>query len=263
MRENDELLLATAEAAAKEGGKLIRERWQQPRHVSDKGFRDWVTDADLAAQKAITDLILERFPQHAFLAEEEDATLATGGDVVWIVDPLDGTSNFSRQLPNFAISIAAAVDGVVKAGVVFDPLRREMFSAAAGRGSTLNGAPLHTSQTAELARAIIALDWSHSRARRQATLEALGRFLHHVHTVRALGTAALALAWVAAGRLDAYLNVYLHPWDVAAGALLVREAGGPVSDWQANPWALVGSPKACLGCNPRLQQQLLALIGGA
>lgn len=255
-------LLATAEAAARKAGDLLREQWQQPRRLEKKGLRDWVTDADYASQRTMTDFIRRRHPGHGFQTEEVDSELPETGDVIWLVDPVDGTTNFSRQQPNFSITLAAVAGGRVRAGVVYDPIRDEMFVAEAGGGSRLNGQKAAVSEVDGLEQAIVALDWAHAPAQRQQTLDVLGRFAHEVRTIRAIGSAALALAWVAAGRLDAYLNAGLQPWDLAAGALLVREAGGRISDWGGRPWTPDEKSTAGVASNGRVHDQLLALITG-
>lgn len=256
------VLLETAESAAREAGDFLRTAWQEPRQLEKKGFRDWVTDADYASQQIVTDLIQRRHPTHGFQTEEADGELPTTGDVIWLVDPVDGTTNFSRQQPNFTITLAAVAEGDVQAGVVYDPLRDEMFSAISGGGSTLNGGDITVSDRDVLERSVVALDWAHAPAQRQRSLDALDRYAHEVRTIRALGSAALALAWLAAGRLDAYLNPGLQPWDLAAGALLVREAGGQVSDWNGRPWTADSENTAGLASNGFIHDRLLALIAG-
>lgn len=255
-------LLDTAEAAARKAGALLREQWQQPRSLERKGFRDWVTDADYASQQIMTDFIRLRHPDHGFQTEEADGELPKRGEVLWLVDPIDGTTNYSRQQPNFSVTLAAVAGGRVQAGVVYDPIRDEMFSAASGRGSALNGQEMAVSNVGALEQAVIALDWAHAPEQRQRTLDALSRFAHEVRTIRAIGSAALALAWVAAGRLDAYLNAGLQPWDLAAGALLVREAGGRISDWNGESWRPEGKPTVGLASNGRIHDQLLTVIAG-
>lgn len=260
--ESTHTLLETAEAAARKAGALLREQWQQPRRLEKKGFRDWVTDADYASQQIMIDFIQRRHPDHGFQAEEADDELPTTGDVIWLVDPVDGTTNFSRQQPNFSITLAAVAADHVQAGVVYDPIRDEMFSAAVGGGSALNGQEIAVSDVGALERSIVALDWAHAPEQRQKTLDALRRFAHEVRTIRAIGSAALALAWVAAGRLDAYLNPGLQPWDLAAGALLIQEAGGRIGDWDGRPWTSAGKMTAGLATNGRIHDRLLALIAG-
>ena len=255
-------LLETAESAAREAGAFLREQWQKPRSLKRKGIRDWVTDADYASQQRLTEFIRRRHPDHGFQTEEENDDLPATGAVVWLVDPIDGTSNYSRQQPNFSITLAAIASGEVRAGVVYDPLRDEMFSAAAGAGSTRNGQSIVVSNVGDLERAIVALDWAHAAEQRQKSLDALVGFAHEVRTIRAIGSAALALAWVAAGRLEAYLNPRLQPWDVAAGALLVREAGGQSSDWVGKLWTPAAPTPTILATNGHVHDRLLALIAG-
>lgn len=258
-------LLQTAQDAATRAGSLARESWHRPRRVSRKGYRDLVTDTDLASQELISGIIRERFPTHGFLTEENDPTLPAGREVTWIIDPVDGTSNFSRGIPNYCISVAAALTpghspGSVLVGVIYDPERDELFSAAEGRGSYLNGREISVSPTTELGDAVVGVDWSRSRPLRQATLEAIASFAHHVHTLRAIGSAALALAWVAAGRLDLYLNRSLMPWDVASADLLIREAGGAITDLTGSRLDASGMSGACIASNGQLHHSFLNLL---
>jgi myo-inositol-1(or 4)-monophosphatase len=258
-------LLAVARETAVSAGDLVRKKLDQPRQTSSKGFRDLVTDADLAAQRLITDHIQQSFPSHGFLPEEENSALPTEGEVIWVIDPVDGTTNYSRQLPVFCVSIAAAVPGKgAVVGVVYDPMRQECFSGIKGEGAWLNGRSLQVNPITDLSQAIIGLDWSHNKTTRQSVLDSLPRFAHQVQTVRAFGSAALALAWVAAGRLDGYLNYNLQPWDTAAAGLLIHEAGGRLGHLDlANPtlpW--FEKNQSMLGSNGRIHQQLLEQVAG-
>lgn len=272
------LLLQTAEEAARQAGEFLREQWQRPRQLSRKGFRDWVTDADVGSQKIITDLIRGRFPDHGFVTEEYNPELPADGPVVWIIDPLDGTSNYSRQQPSFSVSIAAAskrgdwgleigesqspISNLqslsVQVGVIYDPLRDELFSAAAGQGSTLNGQPIHCSGVTEMIEAIVAMDWCRGPEQRQRSLDALGRFGLDIHTIRSIGSAALGLAWVAMGRFDGYLQLCLSAWDMAAGALLIQEAGGVIRDAAGSEWTLAAT--GCIASNGGIERPFLALL---
>lgn len=257
-------LLQTAQEAAVLAGQFLRDQWQQPRQLTNKGFRDWVTDADIGAQKIITDHIRTRFPDHGFITEEDNPELPPDGPILWYIDPLDGTSNYSRQQPNFSVSIAASLNAphstlhALQVGVVYDPLHNELFAAAANQGSTLNGRPIHCSPTTDMIDTIIAMDWCRGPQQRQHSLNALGRFGLHIHTIRSIGSAALGLAWVAMGRLDGYLQICLSPWDMAAGALLIHEAGGQISDPGGQPWSLT-SP-GCIASNGLIHRPFLDLV---
>lgn len=249
-------ILETAQIAAATAGAYLRETWQQPRQIHSKGWRDLVTDADVEAQRQITTLIRGRFPHHAFLTEEDDPSLPTAGPVQWIIDPIDGTSNFSRQIPVFSVSIAAVAEGKLVAGVIYDPLRQEMFAASASRPTTFNGHPVRVSQVNELIQAVAGFDWSRGPADRQKTLELLNGLAHRVHTVRVMGSAALGLAWVACGRVDAYFHVAMKPWDAAAGVLLVQQAGGKLTNLDGTPWQFNGPSQPCLVSNTFLHKSL-------
>jgi myo-inositol-1(or 4)-monophosphatase len=250
-------------------GQLLEQKWRQPRQLTSKGFRDIVTDADIAAQTLITDSIRTHFPNHGFLTEEEDLQLPIDGDYIWIIDPLDGTSNYSRQLVNFSVSIAMArkePDGSLQSmvGVVYDPLQHELFSVIRGQSSWYGNhdewqtKTLMVADTKLLEQAIFSLDWSHGRDKREQTLQILHTVAHEVRTVRGIGSAALAMAWIAAGRLDAYLNLNLYPWDIAAGSLLIQQAGGIVSTTASDTWNLKQS--ANLATNGHLHKDLHTLI---
>lgn len=288
MKKDDyaELLTAATETAVA-AGQLLRERWQQPQTLTSKGFRDWVTESDVAIQRFITDRIGAQFPDHGFLVEEKDAGLPESGRCIWIIDPIDGTNNFSRQQPNFCTSIAvglpagrrtpveaaastgAASTGAastssaagyleIVTGVVYDPIRGELFSGMLGGGAALNGRPLQVSQTRDLGQAIFALDWSNAPAQRQTVLEQLARIAPQTLTMRAIGSATLAIAWVAAGRLDGYWHNSLKAWDAAAATLFVHEAGGLTSNGRRVPWQT--NDGRCVASNKHLHEQLLALL---
>jgi myo-inositol-1(or 4)-monophosphatase len=251
-------LLNVAQEAAYVAGAYLNERRGAKRTRHSKGFRDWVTDDDFATQALITDLIRAQFPDHGFLTEEDDDSLPAAGTIRWLVDPIDGTSNYSRRVPLISISVAAVREDRVLAAVTYDPNRDEIFAAADGHRATLNGEPMSVSDLREPADAFVALDWSHAEERRAATVGQLERIAPHVHTLRAIGSAALAQAWVAAGRFDVYLNASLKPWDVAAGALLLQEAGGRLTDWQNQPWQPDAHREACLASNGHLHEWLLS-----
>jgi myo-inositol-1(or 4)-monophosphatase len=255
-------LLDVAKEAAVAGGKLGRERFHQPLQISKKGLRDLVTDADVAAQQVITGLIHERFPEHGFLVEEE-SDLPAERPLIWVVDPIDGTTNYSRNQPIFCVSVAAVslVDGKPLAGAIYDPMQDELFSAAAGQGAWLNGRRLRVSPVATLAEAVVGLDWSRNHRTRRSTAEVVTYLADHAFTLRAIGSAALAMAWVAAGRLDAYLNYNLYAWDFAAAQLLAEEAGGELTGLGGEKLnCLTREPSSCLLSNALIHRELQTLI---
>ena len=270
-------LLAAAEELAVAAGKLVHDKWVNPVPVQSKGFRDVVTEADFAAQALITNAVQSRFPTHGFLTEEDDASLPTEGEVIWVIDPIDGTINFSRGMPEFCVSVAAVEGGKplaefvanpkILAGAIYDPMRGELFSAGLGMGSFVTGTdgekrPLSVSTISTLSQALITHDWSHEVVGRQYILERLTSIAPHVFSIRAVGTASLALAWLAAGRTDLYFNYTLRPWDVAAGQLLIAEAGGLFANADGSPLAWDVNGMTCLASNGRLHPLYLEMIAG-
>jgi myo-inositol-1(or 4)-monophosphatase len=260
---NTARLLAVAKKAALVAGDQARSMFSGPLDVTSKGLRDVVTDADLAAQAIITDMILEAFPDHGFLVEEENPELPSEGPVLWIIDPIDGTTNFSRGFPLFSVSVAAVrpnspltVDDVL-AGVVYDPMLGEVFTAMAGgpcllEGRGLHGRLLQTSAIDNLQDALIGIDFPYAEKYRRPTMDIVARLGHEINVFRTLGTATLEMAWVAAGRLDAYIDYQLKPWDVAAAALMVKQAGGIVSDTSGQPLNLIEPTLSVLVSNAHL-----------
>jgi myo-inositol-1(or 4)-monophosphatase len=190
-------MLKTAIEAAKGAGKIIRERYQSKCTVSMKGFRDLVTDADIASESFILGLIKERFPGHSVLSEEAGGVSSRTGHM-WVVDPLDGTTNYAHRHPVFAVSIAVVDDDRPIIGVIHDPLRDHTFVAGRGNGAALNGSRIHVSESANFENAVLGLDWGHENKVRERILSCLHRLLPCCGTVRALGSAAIGLAYVAA-----------------------------------------------------------------
>lgn len=251
-------VLQTAIEAARAAGALALGRRGDTLAVEQKGFRDFVTAADKEAQRLIIDLICERFPLHSIIAEEEDDSLSAESDTIWIIDPIDGTSNYANNIPIFAISIAVVHHKRPQIGVVYDPVHDQLFSAVAGQGSTVNGHPLHVNETDTLGDAFLALDWSRGREQRQTALDILGVLAHEVRTVRAVGSAALAIVWIAAGRLDIYFNINLKLWDIAAAGLIVQEAGGQVGGFDGRVFDMTDCASWGLVANKPLYAQTVA-----
>lgn len=237
--------------------RIIASGYSKVQQFRYKGRRDVVTDTDIAAENAIKGLIREEFPDHAILAEESGVA-AGQADFQWIVDPLDGTFNYSQAIPVFCTSIALAYRGEVILGVIKDPLRRELYLAVKGRGATLNGRPMRVSGKTEISNAAIGFDLGYDEAMRKKALEQAAVLLPMAGTLRLFGSAALSLALTAAGRYDAFYHHWLFPWDLAAGILLVAEAGGCVTDWEGNPVTL--TTRSLLASNPILHDKILAIL---
>jgi myo-inositol-1(or 4)-monophosphatase len=252
-------LLDTAIEAARAAGQEIIRRWPQERDVHSKGFRDIVTDADLAAQEALIAIIRARFPQHGILSEEGLAP-TNNADTVWVLDPLDGTTNYARRLPSFSVSVAVARSDALIVGVVYDPLRDYIFCAERGAGATWNDQRLHVSQMDDLGQAVAGVDFAREPAVRSSQMATMVVCSERIRTFRSFGSAALGLCFVAAGWLDAYFHLSLAPWDVAAGALMVTEAGGTVTSTDGKPWRYT-QPR-CLATNGKLHSEFLELMRG-
>jgi myo-inositol-1(or 4)-monophosphatase len=220
-------LLDLAVSAARAAGALLVERFGAPRtEVRTKSSAtDMVTDADRASEALITRTLRRARPDDAILGEEGGSS-GGGSGLRWIVDPLDGTTNFLYGIPHWAVSIACEDSGGARAGVVYDPSRDELFAAVRGGGATLNGARIGASDVKDVARALVATGFSYDAAERGAGARVAARVLERVRDLRRFGAASLDLAWTACGRFDAYYEAHLAPWDRAAGVLLVAEAGG-------------------------------------
>ena len=214
------------ERAARAGGQVLRDRAGRVQ-AREKGPADLVTAADLASQQVIKSVLLGAFPSHGFLAEEENESLPAGPDGLrWVVDPLDGTTNFVHGIPHYAVSIGLEQAGRPLVGVVYDPTSGACFLAAAGEGAFLNGVPLHVSTTSDLSQAVVAISFPPRVERSSPEVMRFLSVLTRSRATRRTGSTALNLCSVAAGQFDAFWSYATNPWDVAAGAVIVREAGG-------------------------------------
>lgn len=257
--------LPTAIQAAQAAGEHLRQHFTAPRTITSKGLRDIVTDADVAAQAAALAVIRAARPHDQILAEEGPAPAALDPDVpTWVIDPLDGTSNYARQFPCFSVSVGVIWRGVAVCGVIADPLGDELFYAEQGREAFLrrgaSAVPLRVAHTAHLLDSLIGLDWAREPENRQRTLAIINRVGAACLSLRCVGSAALGLAYVAAGRLDAYFHVALSPWDMAAGVALIQCAGGQVSDLVGAPWHI--GQRQIMAAPPTLHASLLAHMAG-
>jgi myo-inositol-1(or 4)-monophosphatase len=203
---------------------------------------DLVTEADLASEKFIIEQIRSHYPRHAILAEESGVSEVANAEYKWIIDPLDGTTNYAHGYPCFGVSIGLERSGELVIGVVYDPTRDEMFAAEKGAGATLNGRRMRVSNTDDLKRALVCTGFPYNVRERHDFTREWRNFTLHAHGVRRDGSAALDLAYVAAGRFDAFWEDGLNPWDMAAGALLVTEAGGVVTNYTGGPLNIYQPP---------------------
>lgn len=226
-----------------------------------KGRANLVTQADVACQKAILQLIRKNFPSHDFLAEE-NGLKNTGSDWKWVIDPIDGTTNFAHTMPHFSVSVALAHKNKIVLGGVYDVCMNELFLARKGKGATLNGEKIHVSKVPRVQDSLLVTGFPYVREHRMKEL--LGRFEKFIlacHDIRRLGSAALDLCWVAAGRFDGYWEDSLNPWDVAAGKLILEEAGGKVTDFSNKKWKkLEQFGQQTLATNNRIHRQMYAII---
>jgi myo-inositol-1(or 4)-monophosphatase len=254
----DPIYFATAVEAALEAGRVQRQFFRQHLVIEKKGPVDLVTAADRAVERGFAALIADRFPDHGILGEEAGVVSATAR-CRWIIDPIDGTTNFAHGLALFCVSIAFEVDGIVEIGVVYDAMAEELFTAERGQGARLNGAPLRVSNTASLGDAVLCTGFPYkSQDGRARQVQLFAAFLRTSRAVRRLGSAALDLSYVAAGRLDGFWEEDLHAWDIAAGMLIASEAGARVTNFAEGPVSLdVGQ---IVASNGRVHQEMLHVI---
>jgi myo-inositol-1(or 4)-monophosphatase len=252
--------LRVAERAARAGAEVLLQHFGHATVHEKESTQNVVSQADWASEQRITQLILESFPQHSLLREE---TLFEGdllSEQLWVVDPLDATNNYVHGIPHFCISIAFVQRGVPQVGVVYDPMRDEMFRAVRGEGAWLNDRPIHVAQPEGLTRSIIATGFYYDRGiMMERTLDAIRTLFHHnIRGMRRMGGAALDLSWTACGRYAGYFEYQLAPWDYAAGWLLVEEAGGTCFDRTAAPLRL-GSGSVIASC-PAIREEFVRLV---
>lgn len=244
------IFLATAEEAARGAGKLILSHLHDKHRVENKSAFDFVTETDQLSEDFIRGYISERFPDHHFFCEEQvsaldadERTLIEAFDgYTWVVDALDGTTNYIRTIPQFAVSIGLAKDGEIIAGAIYDPMRDELFSAEKGAGAFLNGSPMHVSDVAEPEKCILGAGFPSSDMKKRAeTMALIQNCGMHLGSLRLYNCAALLLSYVACGRIDASFEQGIHLWDMAAGTLLIKEAGGSVTDLDGSPFKLTST----------------------
>jgi myo-inositol-1(or 4)-monophosphatase len=230
-------MLNFAIRVAKDAGRLLRDRVGTRIDIDHKGSINLVTDVDLASEKLIREAISTYYPRHEILAEEGGLS-ESGSEYRWIVDPLDGTTNYAHGYPIFCVSIALECRGEVVLGVVYDPMREELFAAELGAGAALNNRPIHVSRTTELIQGLLSTGFPYDiKTSRPTNLDHWANFAMNAQALRRDGAAALDLCYVACGRFDGFWELALSPWDTAAGALIVTEAGGKITNFSGGPFS--------------------------
>ena len=253
------IFLTTAIEAVVRAGDLQMAHFGRTFQIDKKGTIDLVTEVDVAVERMFRALIAERFPDHQILAEEMGGASAVPDGPCWVFDPIDGTTNYAHGLPIFCASLALEIDGVAEVAAIYDPNRKELFTAERGGGAFLNGARLRVSSADQLVDALLVTGFPydvHSRVEQVVGL--FGAFVGQARAVRRLGSAAIDLCWVAAGRMDGFWEADLKPWDVAGGALVVAEAGGRVTGTDGAPFTSRGGH--VLASNGRIHDAMLDVI---
>ncbi len=254
--EQLQIFLDIATEAALDAGAIVQSYWGNLNAIEEKGRPgDLVTAADKASEKAILEVLRRHVPQHGILAEESGKLGDSTSQYLWAIDPLDGTTNFAHQYPPFGVSVGLLIDGIPQVGVVFDPFHNELFRAATGLGATRNRQPIRVSQTAELRNSLLVTGFAYDR--RETSDNNYAEFCHLTHLtqgVRRSGSASIDLCYVSCGRLDGYWERGLSPWDLAAGVVILSEAGGKITAYDGSPWKIESG--RILATNGKLHESL-------
>ncbi len=253
-------MLNFAIQTARDAGRLLAERLGRVRQINHKSEIELITEVDLASERLIIDRIKTYYPRHSILAEESGETKTSEpSEWKWIIDPLDGTTNYAHAYPVFCVSIALERNGALELGVIYDPMRDEMFSAERGRGAALNDRRIHVSTIDSLNHAMVCTGFPYDLPGRVEATRLMADFVVHGQAVRRDGSAALDLANVACGRFEGFWEIGLRPWDVAAGVLIVEEAGGRVTNFKSQPVDIYHPP--ILASNGLVHEQMLRTLG--
>jgi len=252
-----DLLLSVAKQAARRGGDVLLSRFRSDFKISKKGRIDLVTEMDIEAERVVVEEITRHFPEHGVIAEEGGIRLGDGRSR-WIIDPLDGTTNFAHGYRFFCVSIALEVDEDLVLGVVLDPVTQETFSAVQGQGAFLNDNPIRVSSESNLEDSLLCTGFSYQEQEISRNLEFFNRLIFRARAIRRDGSAALDLCYLACGRFDGYWELSLNCWDVAAGVLIVQEAGGMVTSFNGSPCSI--HDREILASNGRIHTSLTGLL---
>ena len=250
-------IYSVAKTSALEAGQVLSEGFRTDFKISKKGSIDLVTEMDLEAERVILTRIIAEFPDHQILAEEEGMRSGTS-PYKWIIDPLDGTTNYAHGYGFFCVSIALEVEDELVLGIVYDPIAKEMFSAQKGQGAFLNDRPIRVSEERKLIDSLFCTGFSYTQSEIQKNLQLFNRLIFQSRSVRRDGSAALDLCYVACGRFDGFWELSLNPWDVAAGKLIIEEAGGLVTVFNGSDCTVYD--REILASNPGIHSQLVDLL---
>lgn len=243
----------------REASELIEEGFYRRRQIAHKSQRELVTSVDVASERLIRQKIHQKFPDHHIVSEELSPEGSLSEKTVWIIDPLDGTNNFVHGVPFFAVSIAVVIQGCLSIGVIIDPIRNEEFVAVTGKNSELCEQEIVVSDTTDIAEALLATGFPYDISPEcENNLDWFVRFSYACQGIRRIGSAALDLAYTACGRFDGFWELKLKPWDMAAGALIVKQAGGTVTDFNGNPWQILSD--RIVSANPQIHSQMISII---
>ena len=253
---------AVAVAAAQQAGKIIADAYRTEFRVDYKegATTNLVTEVDRRSEVAIVEALSKAFPDHRILAEEGGEGSQRQSPYQWVVDPLDGTTNFAHGFPAFCVSIGLEAEGRIVLGVVYDPIRQELFEAQAGEGAFLNGERMRVSRASTLEKALLVTGFAYDQEGRRSNLDHFSRFALRAQGIRRTGSAAIDLCYVASGRIDGFWELKLFPWDVAAGSLIVTEAGGLVTNFAGNPFSIYGNE--ILASNGLIHQAMIDVLTG-
>ena len=254
-------LLLTAIEAATTAGAYLKQNVGKVRSIEQKfgQEKNLVTEIDQGSERIIIDIIRKQFPEHSILGEEGGQSAGAISSVTWIIDPLDGTTNYTHGFPVFCVSIGVEVNGIIEVGVIYDPNVNDLFTAERGKGAFLNGERLHVSKSSSIGKSMLVTGFPYNIAENpNHAIEHFVNFLKISQAVRRMGSAAIDLAYVAAGRYDGYWEVSLKPWDMAAGILLVEEAGGTVTNFSGRPVDLFG--EEVLATNTLIHEEMLRVL---
>ena len=244
--------------AAQVGGKILQKYSKSGFSIEHKTRLSLVTDADKESESTIIDLLQRNYPTHQILAEEKGAQSAQKSPFKWIIDPLDGTTNFTHGFPLYSVSIGLEYEGTCILGVVFDPTRPELFIAERGSGATCNGQPIRVSKISELGKSLLVTGFGYDIAETGDNLDEFCRFTLQTQGVRRTGTAAIDLCYLASGRFDGFWEMNLNPWDTAAGTVILEEAGGKLTDYDGSPYTIYS--KKMVASNGLLHQKMLDVL---